>query len=320
MRETRVESLAAYERRVLEHLARHSRDGVVPADALTTGPPDESTRWQQDFRAEVVADAKARGLSLDAVDGGVFTVLSMASVVPATLIGLTIDFQWGGLVFVGALALMGWIRARHPQRETPAGLEAASRWLGVQDALIENEVFATHSPLTVELWSRLLAYGAALGVASGASRPLPMGVESDTHAWSAYSGRWRPVRISYPRLWPPGWGKDPVGGGGRIAGRRGGARSLPLRLRDVASRRRRVRRGSLVVAGLGVVLAVALLVMAATDWGTAVEVTGPILRLRTFGGEDDDERHYVAVDDGISDRIRAWRIDDGSMGASSRAI
>ena len=143
VRKARGESLAAYERRVLEHLVRHSRDGVMPAAALTTGPPDESTRWQQDFRAAVVTDAKARGLSTDAVDGGVFTVLSMASVVPATVIGLTTDLQWGGF-------------------------------------------------------------------ASGASRPLPMGVESDTHAWSAYSGRWRPVRISYPRVWPPGWGKDPM--------------------------------------------------------------------------------------------------------------
>ncbi len=41
----------------------------------------------------------------------------------------------------------------------------------------------------------------------------------------------------------------------------------------------------LAVAGLGVLLAVATLLMAATDWGTAVEVTGPILRLCAFGGE-----------------------------------
>ncbi len=73
------------------------------------------------------------------------------------------------------------------------------------------------------------------------------------------------------------------------------------------------------VAGLGVVLAIALLVIAAADWGTAVEVTGQILRLRSFGGEDDDERYYVAVDDGSSRRIRAWRIDEALYGDSSRA-
>ena len=314
VRKARGESLAAYERRVLEHLVRHSRDGVMPAAALTTGPPDESTRWQQDFRAAVVTDAKARGLSTDAVDGGVFTVLSMASVVPAIVIGLTTDLQWGSFAFVGALALIGWLRARHPQRETPAGLEAASRWLGVRAALAENPVFATHSPLQVELWSRLLAYGAALGVASGASRPLPMGVESDTHAWSAYSGRWRPVRISYPRVWPPGWGKDPMRA---VAASLVVLVGLGLFLYLFAPS---LLQGGLfgavpvAVAGLGVVLAVALLVIAAADWGTVVEVTGPILRLRTFGGEDDDERHYVAVDDGSSDRVRAWRIDETLYG------
>ena len=54
------------------------------------------------------------------------------------------------------------------------------------------------SPLTVELWDRLLAYGAALGVAGGASGPLPMGTESDTDAWSAYRGPWRPVARRVP--------------------------------------------------------------------------------------------------------------------------
>ena len=37
-----------------------------------------------------------------------------------------------------------------------------------------------------------------------------MGVESDTRAWSAYGGRWRPVRITYPRLWPIAWGAEPL--------------------------------------------------------------------------------------------------------------
>jgi hypothetical protein len=35
-------------------------------------------------------------------------------------------------------------------------------------------------------------------------------VESDTNAWSVYGGRWRSVRISYPRYWPPGWGVEPL--------------------------------------------------------------------------------------------------------------
>ena len=296
-----------YERRVLEHLERHAIDGVVPTEALTTGPQHESARWRREFAAEVVADAQARGLSRDAVGGGVFTLLTGAAVVPAALTWALWEFEAGLLVIVGGVALLGWIRRRHPQRETPDGLEAASRWLGVRAELAENPMFATHSPLTVELWSRLLSYGAALGVASGASRPLPMGEESDTQAWSAYGGRWRRVRISYPRLWPPGWGADPT-----VALLVGLALAVGLGLLLYFTGLSLLDGGvfgavPFAIACVGVVVGAAVFVMAAADWRTAVEVTGPILRLRAFG-DDKKLRYYVAVDDGESDAIRAWKV------------
>jgi hypothetical protein len=301
------ESLNAYEQRVLDHLVAHARDGVVPTAALTTGPAGESTRWRRRFSNEVVADAKRRGLSEDALGGSVFTLLTGAALIPAVLTWAAWEFQPGLAVPFGGIALLAWIRARHPQRETPAGLAAASRWLGVRAQLAENEVFPTHSPLTVELWDRLLSYGAALGVASGASGPLPMGTESDTEAWSAYGGRWRRVRISYPRLWPPAWGADPlvalaVGLAVFVAS------GLVLyvlgpSLVDVGA----LASIPLLIACGGVILGAALVVMAGADWRTSVEVTGPILRLREFGG-DDQRRHYIAVDDGTSDMIRAWRV------------
>jgi hypothetical protein len=296
-----------YERRVLDHLRRHAIDGVVPAEALTTGPQHESARWRRGFVAEVVADAQARGLSRDAIGGPIFTVLTGAALIPAALMWALWDFEAGLLVFFGGVALLAWIQQRHPQRETPAGMEAASRWLGVRAELAENPVFATHSPLTVELWDRLLAYGAALGVASGASRPLPMGVESDTDAWTSYGGTWRRVRVSYPRYWPPGWGADPVVA--LIAGLAvvtGFALLLYLAgplLLDAGV----FGAVPLAIACASIVVGVAVVVVAATDWRTAAEVTGPILRLRTFG-DGDNRRHYVAVDDGTSERIRAWRV------------
>src|SRR5947209_19103522 len=49
-----------------------------------------------------------------------------------------------------------------------------------------------------------------MGVAPGAVRPLPMGAESETHAWTAYGGRWRVVHIRYPERFPPGWGRSPA--------------------------------------------------------------------------------------------------------------
>jgi len=60
------------------------------------------------------------------------------------------------------------------------------------------------------------------------------------------------------------------------------------------------------IACVGLVVGVAIVVMAAGDWRTALEVTGPILRLRTFG-DDDKSRYYVAVDDGTSTRYARGR-------------
>ena len=81
---------------------------------------------------------------------------------------------------------------RHPlaarQRHTHDGLVAAGRWVAVREKLDEDEEFQNQPPITVALWERLLAYGAALGVAGGAVRPIPMGAESDRAPWSSYGG------------------------------------------------------------------------------------------------------------------------------------
>ena len=196
LRTVDVDSLTSYERRVLDHLRASAHDGVVPADALTTGPQHESARWKRGFVSGVVSDAQARGLSREAVGGAVFTQLTVTAGIPAAVTWAAWDLGAAGIGCFGALALLGWMKRQHPQRETPEGLEVASRWLGVRAELAENPVFATHSPLQVELWDRLLAYGAALGVARGASGPLPLAAEADTVAWSNLGGRWREISIS----------------------------------------------------------------------------------------------------------------------------
>jgi hypothetical protein len=137
-----------------------------------------------------------------------------------------------------------------------------------------------------------------------------MGAESDTSAWSAYGGRWRSVRISYPRMWPPGWGTDPlvafavglavvVGAAVLLYG--SGLSLLDAGIFGIVL---------LVVLGIPVILGVAVVIMAASDWRTAMEVAGPILRLRSFG-DDKKQRYYVAVDDGNSPEIRAFKVGAG---------
>jgi hypothetical protein len=314
LRPAREGPLTAYERRVLEHLRTLETGGVVPAEALTTGPQEVSRSWRRAFDAEVVAEAKARGLSRDAVSGNLYLALIAGAGLPA-LAAIALKGYGVAIVILGtAYGILNWILVLHPQRETPAGLEAASRWLGVRAELAVSEVFHRYTPLTVPLWDRLLAYGAALGVASGASRPLPMGVESDTHAWSSHGGHWRPVRIRYPRIWPPGWGVDPraalVGGVG-IAVLGGVAlysQGVDL-LESAGNGWPGVVPGVFLFAlCLGVVVGIAVAVMAVQDQWSSDELTGPILRLRAFGDEDEDKRYYAAVDDGSSRLLRAVRL------------
>ena len=139
-----------------------------------------------------------------------------------------------------------------------------------------------------------------------------MGVESDTEAWSAYGGQWRRVRISYPRRWPPGWGADPT-----VALLVGLAVAVGAGVILYVSGPSFLDAGvfgavPFAAACVAVVLGAAMVVMAAADWRTTVEVTGQIIRLRTFG-DDKKLRHYVAVDDGESEVIRAWKVESGAL-------
>src|SRR5918911_1908858 len=216
--------LTSYERRVLELLRSRASNGVVPTEALTTGPKKESSRWWKGFEKEVVSDAQQRGLCLDILDKRTFLWLSAAAAAPATALGVLAGGRAGFGYWVVAFFFLGWVMGLHTQRETPEGLAAASRWLGVRAKLAEDEAFQSQAPIAVALWERHLAYGAAVALATVV----------------------------------------------------------------------------LVAAGL-----VAL--WARADLGSTREVTGQILRLRAYG-DDDDKRFYVAVDDGTSATIRAWRV------------
>jgi hypothetical protein len=217
VRRTAAEGLEPYERMVLDHVAGLAVDGIVPAEALTTGPQDRSARWWRTFQRHVVEDARGRGLTRDRWSRPLKGFLRAAALAPAGLAVLLanaatgLDFGTIGAGIVLWVVLTAAIGRFRDQRETPAGARAAARWLGVGAYLGRNEVFPTLPPAAVAIWDRYLAYGAALGVATAALRGLPMGADDDHRAWSAYGGRWRPVRVSYPRLRlalgrpPPAW-------------------------------------------------------------------------------------------------------------------
>jgi hypothetical protein len=309
-----------YEERILDFVRRRAVDGVVPSRALTTGPQDESKRWFRGFTAEVLAEAQARGLSRDLWDRRTLNLLYVAASLPAVPFGLAGGWWVFLSALIGGWGVMGWIDASRRQRETPSGLEAGGRWLGVRAKLAQDAVFPTLPPTGVAVWERYLAYGAAFGLARAAVAALPMGAESDTRAWSSYGGQWREVRVRYPRLWPPGWGSwPPVGVAIGFLGFLAGGLVLFLVLRfGVLSTTASVSSSELAVLipieiALGAVGGLVLawgslcLVSALADLRKPTEVMGQVLRLRIRGTEN-HPRRFVGVDDGRSTKVLAWRV------------
>jgi len=128
IRRTSGEGLEAYERMVLDHVAGLAVDGVVPAEALTTGPQDQSSRWWRAFQRAVVGDARERGLARDRWSGSAKAFLRAAALVPAGL-GVLYANAAGGLDFgtIGA-GLVIWVvltsaisGTRRPGRRRPPG-------------------------------------------------------------------------------------------------------------------------------------------------------------------------------------------------------
>lgn len=345
------DTLTSYEDMVLRHvrgLARHTDDGRVPAQALTTGPDASAKNWWRDFRSGVVADARARGLSRPRWPARLKAVLIAAAVPVAVAAALAAsalpdnpddsdDDPVSGAVAAGVFVLVGLTGVagtRTGERDTPAGRVAAGRWLGLRELLEEDPLFAEQPPAAVAIWDHLLAQGTALGVAHGVVQALPLGAESDREAWSSVGGRWRVVRIRYPRGGlAPGYGRHP--GHVTLLGLVHlviGLPLLPLAARAATSLREALDRGALTdagpgtdaPAGAGIAISIALAVV--TVVASAVSVRGVAL---TFAGvadlvtgrstvegrvvrkrdrsTDEQQIWYLAVDDGSADRVRAWR-------------
>ena len=340
VRRTSGEGLEAYERMVLDHVAGLAVDGVVPAEALTTGPQDQSSRWWRAFQRAVVGDARERGLARDRWSGSAKAFLRAAALVPAGL-GVLYANAAGGLDFgtIGAglviwVVLTSAIKLFGDQRDTPAGAEAAARWLGVRDYLGRNEVFPTLPPASVAIWDRYLGYGAALGVATAAVHALPMGAEDDHRAWSAFGGRWRVVKVRYPRL-GFAWGRKPplaflVGLVQAVAGYVGLRLMLGLRgwtdgYAEADQAARWVRTASTLLAVAALLVAgwgVWTMLRAVLDLVSRREVEGQVVRRRSYSRGNDKLAHFMAVDSGRSDKVeglagpggRVWPLPGGRGG------
>jgi hypothetical protein len=223
-----------------------------------------------------------------------------------------------------------WVRPSHTLTES--GIGATRRWLAVRSRLAENG-FADLAPSAVEIGDRRLAYASAMCLADGAATELPLAREDHHRAWSTVGGRARLVRVRYPvRV---GYGMSPfvaIGVGlvvcfvGLRAFRwtsdvaRGEAfdwiyEQFPAQDWLIADIATALAFLSLVPIVLGLWVALA----GAADGFSSFERTGVVVRTRRPAEvsplprrlvrwlERERYRVYVAVDDGSSDTIVAWK-------------
>jgi hypothetical protein len=314
-----------FERHVLVALAAKAVRGVVPATALTTGTDDASARWHRALAQLVVADAQARGLTHDRwpkrvvvlVGAGVAAVVGLLVVAAEiggdaedqpVVAGIAAGVAIGGALLLAALTGR-WSRSL-AQQPTPAGAAAESRWRGVRAHLRDNERLAELPPAAVTLYGRHLAYAAGFGLAAHAVEALPFGAEDDHRAWSSHGGRWRRVRVRYPRVRPPAWGRHPALA--TFAALVWGAGSVFL-LTRVGSLGNDLTLVVSVVLALPLAWSLWVLTRAVPDLFTRHTVTGTVLRCRTrtrASSSRDTPRYwyYVAIDDGTRDRVVAFRV------------
>jgi len=167
---------------------------------------------------------------------------------------------------------------------------------------------------------RYLAYGAALGVAAGAVRAIPMGAESDRWAWTNYGGEWRQVRVSYPQRWPPAWGSSPweiAWTGLWITGIGGLAFWVTTQVVsgvDLGREADQVTRyvslgiiGVTLASAAAIGLGLLILCVAIAAFFLTRTLTGEAVRVRRFG-DDEGYSYYLAVYTGKGNRVRAWHV------------
>jgi Predicted membrane protein (DUF2207) len=326
VRATPVPDLQPFEERVLSRIRGLAVNGVIPVTALTFRDQSQAKSWNRRLHREVVADARARGLSRRRFSGAI--VAGLTAIAAVTASGLSFAMlrselraedgdvgAWVGTWILSFLVLGVIAGSQRGERDTVAGRAAAARWLGVRAWLRGHEEFAELPPASVAVWDRYLPYGAALGVTHTASAVLDLGMGDRRLVWSSYGDQWRRVRVRYPRFWSR-YGQTapslvmPALGSVLIGGLLVWYRDLPAEL-DLPD-----------ISGIAVALGGLLLarggyraVRALVDLATTRRITGQVLWVevwRTKSQGEDRPRipwlYYLAVDDGRSDRTTAWAL------------
>ena len=339
VRDPNPAGLTGYERRIFDRVAGLAVGGVVPLPALTFRDTDQAAKFDKRVRAEVIADARARGLSRRRFGPALLAVLTVTAVLAAVGVGVAVLIAArhskdplraaGAGWFVTMLVLNGLAHRSHGERDTEAGRAVAARWLGVKAWLRGTEAFAELPPSAVAVWDRYLSYGCALGCTRVSSAVIDLGMGNRKRVWSSFGGTWHRVRVRYPKWWPR-YGKTAprliirglvatavgfvlvyfwASGVARIFREPAIGGSRADGLADS------VRNVGLLLVALLLVYGLYVLLRTTIDLAAPRTITGQVLWRQVWrensGGENSPARpylHYLAIDDGTDDRTTAWGI------------
>lgn len=333
--------LTPYERRIFDRVAGLAVGGVVPLTALTFRDQRKAQTWWKHLRAEVIADARTRGLSRRRFSPAVIGILIAAAgvagvgVAAAVLANLNRSHDKDAVttaLSVGffAFLLLAAVAGRSVgERDTPAGREVAGHWLGVQAWLRGHEAFADLPPSSVAVWDRYLGYGAAVGCTRVSSAVIDMGMGNRKRVWSSFGGTWHRVRVRYPKFGSK-YGKTAprlilraviAGGIGYVLLRwwqgliENASTSDLLRDNPALSFTSLIQLAGLTIGVILLARTLYQLIRIAVDLAAPATLTGQVLWLQvwqqTSGGEDSPPQpilYYLALDDGTGDKTTAWAL------------
>ncbi|MGC4746335.1 DUF2207 family protein [Micromonospora sp. DT201] len=331
------DDLNGYERQVYDRVAERAVDGVVPLTALGFSDADRSAAWSKRLRRAVVADAQRLGLSRRRLSRPLVIAQSVLGAVAAAGVAAgswhyvtrTGGDKLGAVAafLVTAMVLAGLAGRDLGERDTPAGRAAAARWLGLRAWLAGHEAIGDLPPAAVAVWDRHLSYGSALGLTRTAAPVINFGMADQRRLWSSYGGSWRQVDVSYPGGFPRygkalgwviswavlsgllGWTFAGVVGGSFLASV-GPSSAGWTRLTDLGP----VTFGIVLLGFALLALAVYLLVRVLLDLSAPTTVSGEVLWHQVWQRQASDDgpgriiNYHLVIDDGHSERLRAWVI------------